>query len=605
MDTTYKQKLFVDSSPSSLLLETRSLEPVWPVFTQNQYKLLAAICEKCYASVTEVEGRPQSNRQREGEVVYYPQHLSDAAALYGHLTNRNVRRLEDTRSLAEASVLLTHYEELTHELIEKLYSESLGDSVPGIICISATKPVHDQVLYYAATAHLTGPPADKAVAFNPLAPLNIIDCNRAILVGGNTPNDVVHDLLREHRALKLVVTHSDGLDAFWGERLTMCGIRDRLRTAMSPAPRCVESGWCHRQKITVDAALKDGRLLSPAEVSAWILFWGVCWGVYVNAHVNHTQWSVTRQFTEAHLTSAIVTSWSVELFSPDLVSMFVTDALEGMTVGQIVRRLISSTSGRRSQLRLCLMGDPRVRLYAMPKQSRVEPQTPAKILIRPDAATDGDSVELQFLKLLIETGPTDGPGAQVARELSNILTDVARSRPSRDTRSSVSRIQSLMTTYLSISGLILVPRWISKADYRPALLRKPRFCSWCLPRQRRIRQFVADICGLKRHFSVCSVCGIIEDLPLRSRLKAFVDANRIRLEGIPKELPWTGGILVMPQVQSEHLRIPWQCNLRDRPTSVMTIDQALPTGPIDVGIFFMFGLNLYILARRHRGPTIS
>ena len=606
--SSHTEELFVDRSPSSTFLATEGDQPVWPLFNNRQYQMLVRLAARCGASVTEVRGQARTLAAADETVLYHPRDLSEVAHIYAHLTRRKATPLEHVSQLRDATVLLTTYESLSLDWIERLYADPLSISVPGIICLTDRSTALEQCLYNAASAHLTGPHSNKDILVNPLCDMDVLECGSSIVAGVKAPKDKILDLLSADVGLKMVITHSDGVDAFFGEHLTMCGILDRRWESWIPNPRCIETGWCHRQNVAVEETLNAGGLVSPSIIQSWILFWGVCWGLSVNSRMN-TQWNITRYFAASRIAPAIITTWGVEIFSAQLYLTLAAHALGGMPVGELTRRLTLSSPGRQNQLRLCLMGDPRVRLPARnqaPVTLNVDKYVPIHAPTSQLRLT-GDPAKLEFLKVLaVDEATADGKHGQAARALLNALATSLNITQSRTPHASVNVIQSLVMQYVTQTGLYLLRRWMKFAPYQPLDDAEAAVCSWCLPEVRKTRRFIGTIFDLKRRFSVCSLCGTVEDTPYRSKLNVFVEQKRtLRLQGIPQSQQWAGQIVIIPQVRSEHFSIPWQRKPDGMPVTEMRIEQNMPIGQLDVGVVFMFELDLYVLSRTHRGPTIG
>lgn len=601
------QKLFVDRSPKGLLLKTTTGEPVWPVFQPLDFTAIEDLCKKCGALPTEVEGLPGTGTGKTGIVAYYPSHLEEAASLYGHLTNRDVLPFENDLSTDGTLVLLTTYELLNYELLERVRSIT-EDGVPvGIVCINERERVHSQILYYAATAYLSGPGSNKSVFFTSASSIDLVDGGNMVIAGNMSSRETIQSIMKDSEPLKMIMTHSDGIDAFFGRQLSMCGIRDILDDLPRPLPQCVESGWCHRQDMLVSEAVFQERLLSPTVLNAWILFWGVCWGVHANFQLIHPQWSITKQFLDVRAAPAIVTSWSVEILNPELFLMFAIYASNGLPVGEIVNRLVTSSIGKKSQIKLCVLGDPLVRLY--PRAEKFENPGPdpnkEELPLRPTPEKTGDLAKLQFLNYVIERDATKGSKFEIAEAVATANNNLIEYKAAE---SDIIKIHSLLGAYISLSGPVMLTRWMSGASYSPLRSEGPRDCSWCWPEKRNeVRQFAGHIFGLPRQFSLCPLCGIVEDCPEGSALKVFVDEdNTLRVEGFPAEAsPWIGGIIVMPEIQSKHILIPWQSDSKGQPVETMRLEQPLPDLHIYIGVYFMFGLDLYLLTRRGRGPNVK
>lgn len=602
--TAPRNVLLIDRNPADLLLRTAGGEPVWPVPSDAAHRLLARLAARCGACLVEVDGIPGPVTPADGTVVQAPGAPEWAARLYGHLTRRRVTTLTGPASLAGASVLLTPYDALSHDLLADLYRRPVTDTYPGIVCVEDTASALEDVLFHTAAACLTGPLADRVRFFSPALPGRAQVRGPAHLLGGDAAGPEVDAFLADDAACKAVFTHSDGVDAFLGAHRSLCGIRDPLADPAAPVPRCVESGHCHRYGMSVAEALRQERLAPPAKLRAWLFFWGVCWGVLPEPRLVGPEWSIGRQMLRAREVPAIATTWTVELIGPELFPGFASRVMRGVPIGPALRALASSEVARRTRLNLCLLGDPRVRLLApAPTAAGTSPpprRRPAAP--RPVAAQRvADTERLAFLVQMVSAGNHRDPGEQAAAQA--FLAAAAR-YGSQAAAPRIEKLQELLLSYISRSGLLMLNRWVAEAEYRPARSRAAAPCPWCLPRHRPLRRFSGKVAGMPRRFAICSACGVVEDVPARSAVRASLDASgTFRLANRPRVQPWAGSIVIVPQVAAEAMALCWPRGRDDRPSRQASLPAALPIGPLDMGLVFLFGLDLYILSRRGRAPV--
>jgi hypothetical protein len=325
-----------------------------------------------------VRGSPgQAEPDSEEVVAALGKDADDAARLYAHLTRRHFYPASDLSQLKQAdplAVLVTTPPWLCGDLLTTLYDElDPGSWAPGIIC-AEPQTLRLQVLARSAAACLSGPLETRRIDIFPAFEVGRFSLIDREVFGGLADAADTREALERGAGIVSVQTHSDGLDACLGPNLTVCPMNWMpLNAGRSRSSRCVETGYCHRHESSLPDVLRSGWLMSPDDIKSRILIWDVCWGIMPANGLVDPAWGIGARLLANCSIGAVLTTWELSFPRPRLMNRVGTAIDEGKTVGEALYRFNRSSEAKQAGQRMCLLGDPRVRLPPRPKD--ISPST--------------------------------------------------------------------------------------------------------------------------------------------------------------------------------------------------------------------------------------
>lgn len=541
--------LLVDPEPSSDLLEHAS-EPVWPVRTPEELACLRRLAKLFGARVRFVRGGPRlgqcSSRER---VVGLGEETTSATQLYAHLTRRAPAIVEDPDAVLEErpEVVVLTYERLTSRLLNGLSRRAHGP-LPGLIVGRYAGWLRAQVLAKAAAASLCGPVVRRRIDIYPLLSPSYPP-RRHTLDWGTRPRDVRAALRRGCGVLTLD-THSDGVDAFLGSRLTLCPLdRDRTRGVISRGPYCLSTGVCHRQNLPIADAWRTRRLISPSDIRARILVLNACRSLLLPTGDMDPAWGLAMRLIEANSVGAVLLTWEMTL-PAEPESSVASALMTGAPVGHAAMRALSEPRAMALGERVCLLGDPRTR--AAPQAARVTPGSRPRDTLRRTGKVTSPDRPLAFLRACLEVGRTSGNTSRQALA-NSALSAIARYRAApgaptaRDLRGAI-------LEYVMRRGE-LFEDWLTFARIERGVRRGS--CAHC---GEGVRTYVATFPRRpyrERRLDTCPHCEIVRDSPRGIALSLSAhDGRTLRLHGTLPRRRWTAGVLLSSWRQDRLWRWP-------------------------------------------------
>ncbi|MCY1010182.1 hypothetical protein OV079_32375 [Nannocystis pusilla] len=287
------------------------------------------------------------------------------ARLYAHLTGRACEFAEDLERLAafpEAAVVVTTYAFVDERLLDQLYDRYPLTSAPGLIFSYDDADLSLQVLTRAAALHCSHRHFEyRRVDINTNIEFGAHMAPEFSIVGAQATPAEFRRALASNAGLLTLYSHSDGIDAYLRDGLVLCPM-EGADLDVQPAPSCVVTGYCQRCSRPMSEVLGTETLLHPRAVKAHVLVYCVCWGLYPSQHMYSPAYALSRRLLESFTVGALVTSWEINIQRLPLTARLFHDVARGLPLGEALARHLSSPEARGNYHKLCLIGDPGVRL---------------------------------------------------------------------------------------------------------------------------------------------------------------------------------------------------------------------------------------------------
>ena len=302
-----------------------------------------------------------------GVVVGLGSAAAAAARLYATLTDRPYRHATDVGALARVrariEVLVTTYPHLTYPLLEQLFGEPHPAGLaPGLLVASSAAALRSRARQRAAGLTSGSASNGGIVEVRAVEQVGRVQFPDRVLYGARTPGPTLRRALAAGADLLAITSYSDGLDASLGD-LVLCALAgDARRPPVAPTPLCLRAATCYRLDLPIDQALGSGRLVDPDEVSARVLLFLGCWGLLASGGLTDPRWGFMDRLVGSPRIGAIITGWEVLFLTPGDVDMLVRLLANGSSLGEAVERFNGSRAAADTGNRLCLLGDPRLRL---------------------------------------------------------------------------------------------------------------------------------------------------------------------------------------------------------------------------------------------------
>jgi len=380
-------------------------EPVWPVRSQADYEMLQGVAGVCGAKLERVRGHIERATGGAEEVLAFEEELFPLAELYAHLTGRSVRLSKSSDTLREdlpPSVVVTEPGRLTSEFLDSLYS-CRDLPAPGIICASNAAALRQQVLARSAAGALCGPTHTHRVDLYPLISMSESGVADWKILGKEASIIAIREALGLGAGVLTILTHSDGVDVYLSSNLHLCAMLRPLPNAVpNLGPTCQATGICHRQSKPLVEALQSEGVISTDAICTKVMVLNTCSGLLPPDGVVDPLWGLGYQLLENPQIGAIVTRWKISFTSHAEINVLTDAIAAGLPIGEAVARFHRSLPPDSVAGRLCLLGDPRVRLSV---KTDVECLTsngrvPGSLQADPPEARPPAAIELNHLSKL-------------------------------------------------------------------------------------------------------------------------------------------------------------------------------------------------------------
>lgn len=536
-----------------------------------------------------------------------------AARLYGHLTGRRLtgRRLvvADDRDawpdlegpdLDPPSVLVTLWNRLTPELLDRLYGRE--GTAPGIIAAPDVAALHRQVLVRSAARRLGSGMPPVASDIFPLADFSVLYDGATTLFGGSASRRVKQLAITHGADLLTIMTHSDGVDAYLGPDLTLCARRHEDSAALGgPLPLCALSGQCHRHRRPVAEVMRSDRVVAPEDVAAHILLFDTRFGVMPQGSLVDPRYGLGTRLASSARIGAMLAPWRIVLSSPEHARRLERDILDGVALGAAVARFNAHPVSRDRQYRMCLFGDPDLRLQPAKPAPAAASTVLAPVATPARPARKTRRAELFHLCISEAARTAIGTPLEAVALKASAVAAAAAAEPASGGAAgksdTLAPLREAMLDYALARGKLsecwmpFVERYADGGRIGCPACGRPsdvRFCR--MPRYWRAT----------RRMVLCPICGIVEDAPLQSDLTMTLAAGRVSLDGMPGA-GWCAGLALSASDPSLSVALRWPAGSDGRPVPNLAVPLEIPPGPLRVSVFVLWGTEFAVLSRLARG----
>lgn len=608
----------LEYSAASCIVSKEGL-PVWPISDEQARIAIERIAQLFASSLKLVDAKPieresifanENNGNSEEIVVALGEGCHTYARLYAHLTQRKLQIVPHAkvlRSEVNPSVVVTSPEYLSVELLEQLYSHS-DESAVGIICSEPGPKLLRQVLVRSAAAKLSGPLKMIRKDLYPTLPLGAIKRAGFQILGSHTSVTDRRQAITEGVGVLTIMTHSDGVDAFMGPKLTVCVMNQELSNSHThTAPQCRLSGICHRHSMSVEQVLESNLTLKPESITARVLIWDVCFGIMLKESFVDPSYGIGQRLLDSANLGAIISSWGIIISSPDQHRDISRWIASGVPAGVAVARFNRSRASRLKRHRMCLLGDPKVRLPITVSQQQIQPS----LVSRKKRQCVSDRVQIQQLALLRlcmadakRRNPKGSLGEAATLALESIgefELEAVRTSPMEALNSPFGKsMHEAVICYVQTRGK-LVESWMPFTQKLQAA--KALYCPVCC-RQASFLKATMKLTGvLARQIVICPVCGVVEDAPIDWKVSISLLGRRIYLDGDVLGPAVTAGIVISPSNHAESIKILWPIDDQGGLKSYAELPGRWPLGPLRISVIIMRNTNLAVVSRMAREPS--
>ncbi len=198
--------------------------PVWLIQNAEERRALSRVTKLFGARTETVRAKPGAVEPCQERVVALGEDVREEAALYAHLTSRQLEVVEQPLDLNTSdlpAVLVVKPSRLSVEFLDQVYAPVPREAVPGIICAEDRGDLHRQVLIRSAAASLCGALERARVDVLPTVPVGRHRASTYELLGNQASPEELHEALGAGSGVLTLMTHSDGIDAYLGP-LVLC-----------------------------------------------------------------------------------------------------------------------------------------------------------------------------------------------------------------------------------------------------------------------------------------------------------------------------------------------------------------------------------------------
>lgn len=555
-----KNVLPISRAPQDLLV-SREGEPVWPIHDVSDERLLRDLVAVFGCSL-QVQGASIGETSSSNEIVLgLGEGLRGWTRLYAHLTKRRAQVISSIRELEtveDAHVLLCGWDQLTFSLLEQVYDYSRNRNPIGLVVADDEVSMRRQVLVRSASASMRGPMSTPAVLVSGSFDFEELAAPGLSFLGQRAPIAALSAALTTGAGTVGMAVHGDGLDSYVGGGKVICAVKGRENLDAARRPDCVAAGYCHRLHMNLRDALADERTISSRELRCRIGVILSCFGIPATQSLVAPHWSLLQSRLERGAVGAIVTPWGLAIPFDDLLLQFTEDLVTGHSVGEAIARSYEYLDEASAINRLCLFGDPRVRLpraedsLAAIEALRdelggpvVEPagNPPPPELIDVRAARARILAEcVGFVRSEVKPGTED---MRLADEAIAALTTLLTQDPEHWTRESIDRASVAALRALARVGSVW--KYLSRLGSRVAPVPCSARCRSCA-RSLRATHRRLDIPGAADRLELwCDRCGVLLDTERDSRFASCTfsfSAGRLVLDPVMRS-PEVHAMLVL------------------------------------------------------------
>ncbi|MEM6484111.1 MAG: hypothetical protein AAF662_03890 [Pseudomonadota bacterium] len=578
-------------------------DPIWPLANNQEKRAVRNVAKLFGADISFVSSSPNAESQSQnGLVVALGEEASRFAALYSHLTCRDhccVSEFEELLLLQEKpSVVVVEFSRVTVDLINQLHN--LGGGGIGIISGRGEAGLRVNILTRSASLYLCG--VDSGYEKIELSPEDAA-------VGGD--RDHLLDLLGGQAGVLALTTHSGVVDALLPGNLSLC-VREGGLDADSTgnAPRCFLTDYCHRQEMGVDEAKAEGLLIGVDSIRSQVFIWNTCWGVPPSSPMlMDTSWSLLRAMLSHDGLGVLVTTWEISITGPGIIQPLLSSLCAGISVGDALSEANRSARWTEVGLRMCVFGDPQLKLAPQHEQSRSLPNkfADARRAFNDDPRTtemhERRAKGAAFMRSHLLTAMAslsgenaavdDGRNAERIRGISDATNSALEAVMAYeyaishgiDTESIANpfgdRMRQAYLRFLAVNKPHRFRGWSELGSYVDQCMRTCRVCG----RQAQSRLYSTFSLGYGRRRVVrCMCCGYVEDTPADACIQqsSFSDRQVVSIEGDLPVTSWSACLIFSSQLRSEMISVEWPADDAGSMAKSYRVASPLPVGPTDV-----------------------
>lgn len=581
--------------------------PVWPVRSDDDCAALELLTTVFGGRLERVPaGKGVARRLSKEDVVALGPDADSAALLHAHLTRRRFRTALDLDTLKQTmcpAVVVTTPEHLSIELLEWLYSHD-GRSAPGIICGERGEPLRKQVLVRAAAAALCGPLKVARSDIFPTLPIGAIRGQGFEVLGSESPASERREALARGAGVLTIMTHSDGVDAFMGTDLSVCAMEQMANDISLPAaPRCRLTAFCHRHETPVSQAVRSGAVFPPEAIAARVFVWDVCFGVMPTGSPVDPRWGIGVRLLESAGIGAILTTWRIVLSSPERVRRVSRAVASGVPVGIAVARFNASRVSRARHHRICLLGDPRVRLPA----ARVQERAPArpKRLRHSTAAESEQLPQVALLRLCMTdaklraaSGPRGMFASRALEAIEGFEVAASKGVPIAALDPQLGNEMRAAVLDYALSRGKLLENWTPFA--RSFRVTTSRPCPVCDRQAETLQAVMRPSRVYARRLVLCALCGVLEDAPKTSDIRMELDGRCLRLRGHLPQERWAAGAVIVSSYPADSIQVMWPAMSDGTLAPSVELPSRWPPGPLRISTVIVWDATFAVISRMAR-----
>lgn len=581
--------------------------PVWPVRNAGERDALERMVGTLGGTLEFVSDADEAPLSGPELVVGLGPGVREHARLYAHLTQRHcvtLERIEELDKVASIAVVVTTFANVTEDLLDLLYDGERMGRAPGLIFSYADEDLSLQVLTRSAALQCghTGF-RHRRIDVNPTIDFGVEASPEYTFLGGRAKPSELREALSCTAGLLSLYTHSDGIDAYLREDLVLCPIEDIDGGAgPGPLPSCVISGICHRCRRPMREVIGSDVLLAPEIVRAHVFIFSACWGLYPPRGIHSPGFSLARRFLESFSVGALITSWEINLQGLPVTARLFHDVARGLPLGEALAQHLCSEEARRTHHKLCLIGDPAIRLMAADVK---DPLEGIQSIGRLPAPSERCMAGLALLRLMVHHFAQEGDDSvRVLRTISEYETMLAGRRAHDAPLSARFRVE--VADYLATQDTMLSKSWAQFVDQTQVLPHKPP-CPICR------RRSVARLSSLRipgamsRRETMCPSCGSVEDTALDREIAITVQPDGVvQLHGMLPESDWQARIVVERFFTRETRSWTWPAASTGEPSSSFRVPEPWPVVPFRLAVIMVHGDSEFcVLGCLYRGLRAS
>jgi hypothetical protein len=471
--------------------------------------------------------------------------------LYAHLTGRRVVVARDVaqaldRESARAIVHLAP--SAPYDLLDEIARRKLNARI-GVLWAADPDALRGQVLVRSAAMVLSPSVEGRSRLFSPMAGRTTpVSIGPLELRGAADTAEEMDDLADS--AVLAFTTHSDGIDAMLGPKLTLCGLKDGSlsQDRTGPEPRCILTRECHRQEMPFDEAMSSNRLVPLDRIGGRVVVWNTCFGVMTARESVGDAWGLLPRLLESPRIGSLVVLRSIVTTGTAAVVPLVDDLHRGRPLGAALATWRSTLAGSPSEIigdRMFIFGDPDVTANPATDSFPLA-EVPTAVDASAGAAaarTDGGLIR----RFLADVDPSTAEEVDVVARCLAALEAFERGAadPSRESGEEAAALRS------SILEAIVLRHWSLWTDSWQLGVRATRVvpgepCTSCGAELYAAVYQPEPLGSVPRYYANCGRCGAVDDRPeIDAAVVVFTREGLELREGGPV-VDWSGALWTVP-----------------------------------------------------------